>query len=251
MYDTYWPINPFIEESDHVPILREVFPDWKLNKGIFDRIQDLYIVPWFGSAQSSVLNYEYFGNRSGGKFVSPLVKNMLGTNEYLDDFDRDVLAKIIWTKFNEPWKRLWETNVAEYNPIHNYDMSETRVLDRDDHGREDSGETTSDTTTHGKTNNNLHTVFGMNSDGTGKPADSDSSTEGGTTSNSGSREFGRGTTDTRDETETITRAGNIGVTTSQQMLKSERDLWLWNYFDQIYKDIDTVLSLPIYDPCRI
>lgn len=251
MYDTYWPINPFSEDRSQVPILREVFSDWKLDMGIFDCLETLYDVPWEEDAESSVLNYEYFGNHSGGKLVAPVVLNVLGENESLSDADRALLASIIWTKFKEPWTRLWATNVVAYNPIHNYDMSETRILDRDDHGREDSGETSSDTTTHGKTNSNLHTVFGMNSDGTGKPADSDASSEGGTTSNSGSREFGRGTTDTRDETETITRAGNIGVTTSQQMVKSERDLWLWNYFDQIYRDIDTVLSLPIYDPCRI
>ena len=251
MYDTYWPINPFSEERSHVPILREVFPDWKLDKGIFDRLATLYDVPWADDAESSVLNYEYFGNHSGGKLAAPVVLNILGENESLDDIDRDVLASIIWTKFKEPWTRLWATNVVAYNPIHNYDMTETRILDRDDHGEEYFGEGTTDTTRHGRTTNNIHNVFGMNSDGMGKPSDSDSSVEGGTTPNEGSVESGRETEGQRDETETTTRAGNIGVTTSQQMVKSERDLWLWNYFDQIYRDIDTVLSLPIYDPCRI
>lgn len=251
MYDTYWPINPFSEERSQVPILRDVFSDWKLDKGIFDCLETLYDVPWEEDAESSALNYEYFGNHSGGKLVAPVVLNVLGENESLSDADRALLASIIWTKFKEPWTRLWATNVVAYNPIHNYDMSETRILDRDDHGEEYFGEGTTDTTTHGRTINNLHYVFGMNSDGSGKPSDSDSSSEGGTTSNDGSVESGRETEGQRDETETITRAGNIGVTTSQQMIKSERDLWLWNYFDQIYRDIDTVLSLPIYDPCRI
>ena len=54
-----------------------------------------------------------------------------------------------------------------------------------------------------------------------------------------------------DEVETTARSGNIGVTTTQAMLESERSVWMWNFFDQIYKDIDSVLALPFYDACRI
>ena len=46
---------------------------------------------------------------------------------------------------------------------------------------------------------------------------------------------------------TLRRSGNIGVTTSQQMIQSERDLWLWNFFqDVVFKDISKVLTLSIY-----
>ena len=45
----------------------------------------------------------------------------------------------------------------------------------------------------------------------------------------------------------LTRSGNIGVTTSQQMIESERNLWLWNFFYRIvFPDIDKVLTLNIY-----
>lgn len=44
----------------------------------------------------------------------------------------------------------------------------------------------------------------------------------------------------------LTRSGNIGVTTSQQMIQSERDLWEWNFFDKVFRDIDTFLTIPIY-----
>lgn len=57
--------------------------------------------------------------------------------------------------------------------------------------------------------------------------------------------------DTGEDTETrnytLTREGNIGVTTSQQMLQSERDLWLWDFFREVvYPDIDRLLSLAVY-----
>lgn len=52
-------------------------------------------------------------------------------------------------------------------------------------------------------------------------------------------------TDTRNYM--LTRSGNIGVTTSQQMIQSERDLWMWNYFtDVVFPDVAKVLTLRIY-----
>ena len=55
-------------------------------------------------------------------------------------------------------------------------------------------------------------------------------------SNSGSSEVDR----------TLNRSGNIGVTTTQQMLQSEIDLWQWTFFKQVFEDIDSVLCLDIY-----
>ena len=57
-------------------------------------------------------------------------------------------------------------------------------------------------------------------------------------------------TETESETGTIKRErfGNIGVTTSQQMLQSELDLWKnWDFVEQVYKDVDTVLTCPLYE----
>ena len=53
--------------------------------------------------------------------------------------------------------------------------------------------------------------------------------------------------DTETRNYELTRQGNIGVTTSQQMLQSERDLWLWNYFNEVvFPDVDKVLTLSVY-----
>lgn len=250
----YWPwINPFEHNTADVPILRDAFADWKIGNGIFDALEALDVeLPWAGDVDSIILDIEYFGNRSGGKFVSPVIMNLLGQEDALLDSDREMLARIIWAKFKEPWTHLWATNVIAYNPIHNYNMNESRHLERDDTGTQDDAMSSVDTTTHGRTNQVTDFVYGMNNvDENGKPSDRSASSEGGTTSTSGTGSLDRDTTDNRVEDETFTRAGNIGVTTTQQMLKSEREVWMWNYFDQIYRDIDSVLSLPIYDPCRI
>ena len=45
----------------------------------------------------------------------------------------------------------------------------------------------------------------------------------------------------------LRRNGNIGVTTTQQMLESEIELWQWNFInDYVFKCADKLLTLPIY-----
>lgn len=45
---------------------------------------------------------------------------------------------------------------------------------------------------------------------------------------------------------TLTRSGNIGVTTSQQMLESSIKLWEWSFFETVFKDLDQILTLDTY-----
>ncbi len=45
---------------------------------------------------------------------------------------------------------------------------------------------------------------------------------------------------------TLTRHGNIGVTTSQQMIESERNLWEFYFTKTVYADIDRVLTIDYY-----
>jgi hypothetical protein len=54
------------------------------------------------------------------------------------------------------------------------------------------------------------------------------------------------TTGENEVTRTLTRSGNIGVTTSQQMIQSSIDLWQWNFFTQVFEDIDTLLTIATY-----
>ena len=57
-----------------------------------------------------------------------------------------------------------------------------------------------------------------------------------------------GTFESKTEYDTeLQRSGNIGVTTSQQMIESERQLWTWNFFQNVvFKDITKMLALSIY-----
>ena len=50
----------------------------------------------------------------------------------------------------------------------------------------------------------------------------------------------------KDTTRELTRSGNIGVTTSQMMAESEIRLRQWLFYQEVFKDIDNILTLSIY-----
>ena len=117
------------------------------------------------------------------------------------------------------------------------------------------------------TNNNQNGVWGFNSS-TSVPSDMSDGTvtnENTTTRNLTETETGTDTTDrtntdtyNRSYTETgtdttsgtssrkLTRTGNIGTNTFQNLLQQERNLWMYNFFEQVFKDVDSVLTIPIY-----
>lgn len=219
-------------------ILIEAFPEWKKNKGIFEYFPD---PPWKDAISSVELNLEYFGNISGSKGISPLVSKML-TDGILEDSSRQALALLISSKFKVNWMRLWNAEIAVYDPVHNYDMHEEGT--RTGNNRNESQST--DATQHGRSNTSRYSHYGFNSQSS-NPSDEDVTTEGGTTNlnRNGSVDY------TINEGTTLHRYGNIGVTTNQQMIEAERSIRMWNYFNSVYKDIDSVLAIRIYDPCSV
>lgn len=188
--------------------LNDVFSSWT-TAGIFSAF-DTFEVPWrFSDVTNSNLDLLYHGWRSGDKFISPLVNRLLNSSGELSPANVSLLAGIIFDKYNTQWSKLWDTLSLEYDPISNYNMTETE-------------------STNGNASNSVHNaVNGFNSS---SAVDSDNQTASATSS--GQR--------------ALTRSGNIGVTTSQQMLQSERDLWMWSYFDVVFADIDKLLCLSIY-----
>ena len=284
--------NPFWDYTEPEPILREVFADIgdPLTSGLFAQIRRAWSngnlsvnVPWGDSVDDSTLDMEYLLNHSGGKFCAPIIKSFLDRGGTYVNVDGTLstnsiylLAKIIVGKYKQNWQRLWDTNVASYSPIHNYDMYEERDLATTEDetattdgtlarsGTESTQYGRVETVGHGRTNEQMSYKYGINTaTNDPKPSDKVNNTEGGmtTTTLSGTDTDTRNLTDTTDETRTkdndgteheeIHRYGNIGVTTTQKLLQEERQLWLWNYFDQIFSDLDKELALAFHDPCRV
>ena len=70
------------------------------------------------------------------------------------------------------------------------------------------------------------------------------------TTNAETRDLKTGQTGTEKVTGTVTheihRHGNVGVTTNQQMLSAERDLWKWYFYNYVFTDLDRFLTIGIY-----
>lgn len=117
------------------------------------------------------------------------------------------------------------------------------------------------------TNTNQNGIWGFNSS-VSVPSDMSDGTatnENTTTRDLTETETGTDTTDrtntdtyNRSYTETgtdttagtssrkLTRTGNIGTNTFQNLLQQERNIWMYDFFEQVFKDVDSVLTIPIY-----
>lgn len=163
------------------------------------------------------------------------------------------------------WTRLYKTTLLDYNPIENYDRIEEwtegenseRNVDAETKGTS-ATDSTGSTTTNGVTT----------ADDTGQkfvsaynekdftPTEKNTNTQ---TGSSNTKQDEQGNVKVRTEADTNTsemekrdlvrsgRAhGNIGVTTSQQMIESERQVSLYNIIDVIISSFKNRFCLQIY-----
>lgn len=245
--------------SDEYIRLIDVYPNWDTTGALFTSLTAYYTtdIPWYDKNIDLTLDRAYYGLISGSKIISPVVKRFLVDGELSGD--RQVhIANIVWQMYGVNWTKLYKTLSFEYNPIDNYNMTETtEETIKSDH---DNTATRTDNTSINQTSTETRTpnitqknkVYGFNSD---SAVDSGESSETGTETNAGTYETKNTGTVANDDigtanTErklTLNRTGNIGVTTSQQMIESERDLWIWNFFNTVvFPDVDKVLTLKIY-----
>ena len=136
--------------------------------------------------------------------------------------------------FAKAWQPTFERWVyalsLEYNPLENYDRKEDWTDTRNGHNSGTTSGTTSNTLT------NKVSAYDAGDDLTTRGQDvnygADSSSSSGE-SHEGAKHDGR-------------IHGNIGVTTSQQMLQSELDLGYWNIYEKITDLFLTHFVIPVY-----
>lgn len=222
----------------------------------------------------------YF-SRSGNKYASPLVSHYITDNE-LSESSKDSIIDAMYDMYSQNWDALWKAVTSEYSPLENYDRT-TEITEnnkRDNNRTVDYEHTDTDTGTLKK--DSTATDSGtLKTDNTGA-IDTASNiyafdSVSATPSNSATNTTTGSSTDTHDLTTTIADTdthnltfkrsstetvgdnvmennthnervhGNIGVTTSQQMLMSEYELReRYKFYERIFKDIDKCLTLAIY-----
>lgn len=142
---------------------------------------------------------------------------------------------------------LWNITKLEYNPIENYDRQESWTDSGNgtfQKGQVDSTETYQKgtaTTTFGKVSDATHKVAAFNSN-TPEVANTDNITDSGSDTQSFGADTTNGSITNGLDSSTTTGEhvgrihGNIGVTTSQQMMQDEIDLSkAYNFLDEVCK----------------
>lgn len=252
------------------------------NEGIFHYLQDLE-VPWKDDNIDGYLDLYYHNNHSGNKITSPLIDSFIYDGQIPTESKED-LASIIFALYGVTWVRMWNIYTSEYEPLQNYDMTEhmssgdTIEYGKSETRTDDLTQERTDDLTHERTVDLTDTerpltekttdkkVFAFNSVGEdGEPFDKIIESEGGTNTiehdgtdtvtdtgtetqtNTGTQKLEQEGEDTKEHEHTLTRFGNIGVTTTQQMAQQELDLWKWNFFKNvIFPNIDGVLTIALY-----
>lgn len=164
----------------------------------------------------------------------------------------------VWSKKQvHIWNKLEETLHFDYNPIHNYDRTETHsdLETRDLAGTNDrkySSRQNRDNTTN-VTQDEDSTLSKAAYD-SGAMVDAEGTTDNRTSQQVDAETVNRSDTDNTDSTDTGTvkhdfemRAlGNIGVTTTQQMIEQERELRKFNIYDYIIREFKERFCILVY-----
>ena len=126
----------------------------------------------------------------------------------------NTLAERIYSKYYTSWLKLYKALASEYNPVQNYNMVEEENI-----GSKIENEIKANT-------------YGFNT----------TENDGVPSSKTGSTTQGK----FDDNYRKLTREGNIGVMTNQQMEEQSISLFKYKFLEYIYNDINDFLFLPIY-----
>lgn len=228
---TWWELfEPSTSEWRNYPLFRMIY---KIVQN-----DSLTVLQWLDSDVANNLDLTFLTEYSGSKHPSLAVERLYQmNNENIKDTMNMVSITII-QKFADKWDRLYSATTMNYRPLENYDIEETETPDIT---KEKTIAT--NVTTEIKDDVTETAINGFNS--------TNPVPQGKTTRNGSSTVSGNANDNIETETETgtrgLTRHGNIGVTTSQQMLQSEIDLRnKYNFYNNVMDDVDSIISLLVY-----
>ena len=163
-----------------------------------------------------------------------------------------------WSRKNITiWNELYDTTQYEYNPIWNKDGQtidlETRNLAGSDHTTDntDRVDNLEDKETRDLDDDITHSVYGFNSSNDA-PESKDVGNYNGTDTYAHTgrqdidRTFNKATTDTGTVKHERTEQGNIGLTSTQQLIQEQREVVRLNLMDIIIKDFKQRFCLGVY-----
>lgn len=232
----------------------------------------IFTIEEFYEKNYTVLNDipEDITNEEWYKYIKDLIDNCLDNDYYNYQFNQRILrkgsnsteveqveliqknVKFTLIKNNYKYKTLFNTTNLDYNPIWNVDGTEERKResskessDTDTFNNTDTlTKSGSDTLTSTGTDTETKSVTTYDSNifrDTEKTIDTPNTTDT-TTYNSSDTNRHSGTVtnayeDSENESETITKQGNIGVTSTQSLIGQEREVALFDFISIVERDI--------------
>lgn len=253
-------------------------PDYSYKKAIQDFCINAQNEPDY--LKLDLLIYSEYGDRP----VSPFITMLLGESEYLDDARRQIVASQLFYQLQESWLRLFNTMSTSYNPLDNYSMKESGTDKDHDQTQGFRNDRSKETVVHAQAPIDEETEFpkltqGPNTDyslevssevsaknqnsistfdanpklvSTNTTEAPDSDVEGAanksTTKPTGVQSNDAHSWGYKKHEHDFQRAGNIGVTTSTQMLEADARYWSANdFYDIVASQIASIITNPYYE----
>lgn len=116
--------NPRHRRSPKNLTLNDAFPDWDDGLGIFSLLAATTETPW--TTDSPVgLDIAYHGQRSGNKFIAPMLYRWIDENAALSATGIEKVMLAIQSRYYQKWKHLWSVYTTQYSPLDSYNLRET------------------------------------------------------------------------------------------------------------------------------
>lgn len=229
-----------MQREKYFDIYNRLLEDYRIVFSPFDAIDkyaddaSITLPDWFTTDFLQSADNEYVYQHAGERLISNMILKIYDKIDKQLPLPHDEnnvmefliieLGKVLYNKYMFDWSKLHNAMFADYNPIQNYDSTEEITRSGDDK--------TSVNTDLKQTSK----VSAFNSSVMQDNAEIDNS---GLASNNYSK------TDYNSKVKT-TRYGNIGVTTSQQMIESEIALRKQNFLEKVMIDIDNIWVSNLY-----
>ena len=256
-----------------MPKLSDIFASWDEDGAIFSELKYRASTSFPWATKSN--DYEYFGNHSGEKEISPLVEKTLNkynvTEIVYNSPALNRLVDVVISRYGDKWKRIYSAISAEYEILNNISekIEETPDIIKTNEMTKNETETPNITVvTQNKTSTNIEEysegsssgdVYGFNSTVPVPQSDSAANSSRRTVADGESNKVDQNRTETgtrqnkaeesHTESEkgkrTTIRTGNVGKT-NQSMLQEEISLREWEFLKIVYADMDRLLTCPKY-----
>ena len=182
--------------------------------------------------------YTQYGNR---QLFSELEFNNALDVEKLELIRLYILSDMLATEYK--WEHLIKTTTIDYNPTENYNMTEREtVTDNKNESNESATTIINGERKTASINTNSVSPYDTDVLSTESQQKADITENSVTDTNTNNATYSTNNTSNKE----LTRSGNIGVTTTQQMLESERRLADYSIVKLIAKEVATIISKGVY-----